>query len=528
MHDEAKRQIEEVGVHEGASLLHALFVDSVDSIFVCELNGNILLANKVACETHGYSLEKLMSMNIENLDDSGLGICGSPHVDGALSLPSTAPSSLQSSLQSNDERELVHVKQNGETFPVRIRVNHVQFSSKKCLLFVVRDISKLKKQEAELRQSSKMKAIGQLAGGIAHDFNNTLGGVLGYAELALEDALPGSIQEDNLEKLIKAAERAKKLVRQIRTFSRQSTPKKDVVQLVPLIKDVVQFLRVSIPSSVEIDSSVSVETQPIAGDASKIHELLLNLATNAVDAMNENGTLRITLEQSKFDDPIKGVVGEVAAGHYAVIHVEDTGCGIEPSFLELIFEPFFSTKLPDEGAGMGLPVVFGVVRSHNGNIQIESTPGQGTAFHIFLPVVPVESIAAPVPYTLPIGGTETILVVDDEDLLVDICSKLLKSMGYNVLATMDVNEALDILQDKNTTVDLLLTDQTMPQMQGDELATRAMKIRPGLPVILCSGYSKRIDEKTMHELGIAKFIQKPVRKKELAVAVREAFETVNK
>lgn len=493
---------------ESASLLHALFTQSLDSIFVCDISGKLLLANPVACRVLGYSLDEMMTMHLGDFDEAIINHGGN------------APKQLLV-LENMDEFETVYVKKNHDTVPVRIRVNAIHFNKKDCRLVVVRDITRLKFQEEELRHANKMNAIGQLAGGIAHDFNNSLGGIMGYAELAIEDAEEGSVQHSNLEKLIQAAERAKKLVAQILTFSRKSSTKRDVVQLVPLMKDVIQFLSVSIPSSVVIEAFISNATFPILGDSGKVHELIINLATNAVHAMREEGVLRITLEQVHSELPLAGVVGESPPGDYAVIQVEDTGCGIEPSLIHMIFEPFFSTKLPDEGTGMGLSVVFGIVRSHGGNIQIESTPAVGTIFRVFFPVVAISTVTAPTPYSMQ--GTGKVLVIDDEPLLVDIYSKLLESLGYDVISTMDVNEALDILQDHSVQLDLLLTDQTMPQMRGVELASRARKIRDGLPVILCSGYNKNVNAEIAAEHGIGTFLQKPVRKKELALAVRNAL-----
>lgn len=493
------------------SLFRGLFFQSLDGVCVLDVHGNILLANPSIGRLLGYKSEQLEKMNIEGL--------GSTHKEN-LRL-----SQFCSDSQVGDhcEFETMYLHQNGTSIPVRVNAGMVSFGETSGIVIVAKDISLLKQRETELWHFNKMQSIGQLAGGIAHDFNSTLGGIMGYADLAIEDAEDGSLQRDNLDKLLQAAERAKKLVNQILTFSKSSSSKKDAVPLVPLLKEVIQFLRVSIPSSVSIEASFENTTLPVVGDVAKIHELLINLVTNAVHAMCEQGVLQIILKQVNFENSFCGVVGDSPPGDYALIEVKDNGCGIEPSILNMIFEPFFSTKLPDEGTGMGLSVVYGVVRSHNGNIRIQSIFTQGTTVQIYLPVVPILIVKSPSFYPLTVGGNETILVVDDDPIMADICTKLLQSLGYQVIPTMDVNDALDFLQDKSVHLDVLLTDQTMPQMRGSELASRAMQIRPGLPVILCSGYSASMDEKTAKELGIAKYIQKPVRKRALDKAIRDVL-----
>ena len=498
---------------ESDELASALLAHSMDAVVICTTSGEIVWGNHAATELFGYSVAEMTKMNINAFDAA---LVEEGNVQGAIA---------KATRQEVNDSEMVFSDHDGRSFPVQVRMIPVVFRRQSRILCFVRDLSRLRKQEERLRQSNKMQAIGQLAGGIAHDFNNALGGIIGYGELAIEDAGENHIQKENLEKLLQAAERAKKLVKQILTFSRQNTPRKDSVFLSQLIAESIDFLRLSIPSSVMIEAALEKNVMPVAGDGTKIQEMLFNLVTNAVYAMDENGTLRIQLTQVGASEPFHGVVGDSPAGEYAVIYVEDNGCGIDPSIISHIFEPFYSTKHPDEGNGMGLSVVFGVVRSHGGNILIESSPGEGTRVRIYLPVTSMKTMSSPAPVTLPDEGNETLLVVDDEPLLVDICEKLLESLGYRVIATGDVNEALDILQDNTMRIDVLLTDQTMPQMKGAELASRAMQLRPGLPVVLCTGYSRSIDEAAAMQMGISCFIQKPVHKKDLAQAIRTALES---
>ncbi|MBN2527686.1 MAG: response regulator [Deltaproteobacteria bacterium] len=500
---------------DNTALLGILFDKSPDSIFICSKDGKVLRANAVATEYLNFDTYKHQSLNVHSPEE---------RLDGESTCLGMVPGF---SFEHEEEMERVFSRGDGRLCHVHIRTQPILFGGQDCILVVLQDISRLRKHEDRIRQASKMQSIGQLAGGIAHDFNNALGGIVGYAELAMEDAEGNLIQKENLEKLLLAAERAKKLVRQILTFSRQNTPRKDEVQLAALLEESIAFLRHSIPSTVSIETAIAQEAIAVAGDPARIQEMLYNIVTNSVYAMAEEGLLRISLEKIYTDTPVEGVVGEIAAGEYAVIRVDDNGCGIEPSLVHLIFEPFFSTKHPDEGIGMGLSVVFGVVRSHGGNIRIESKPGEGTSVWVYLPLVRANSISSPAPMRSE-SGVGTLLVVDDEPVLVDICRKLLTSMGYKVLATMDVNEALDILQDENIQIDALLTDQTMPQMKGAELASRAMKLRPGLPVVLCTGFRRNIDEEAAMKLGISKFIHKPVRKNELARVVKEVMKANGK
>jgi signal transduction histidine kinase len=500
-----------------ASLMHVLFNKSPDAIVVCSKDGWIRMANPAAGVLFKSTVNEMHQRNIRDFESER---------DGDAPITTTFLASTES--DAPWECEHVFVGGDGMPFLVNARMHSVNLSGSDLCLLIIRDNPTSPAREADLRQNSRMQAIGQLAGGIAHDFNNILGGISGYAELAIEDASENQIQRENLEKLLSAAERAKKLVKQIVTFSRPSTLRRDVVAMPKLLEETVAFLRSSVPCTIKIEYNVTNNVLAVAGDGAKIQEMLFNLATNAVAAMTEDGSedgiLRISLGAIQTDVPVRGVVGESPAGQYAVVTMSDNGSGIEPSILPLIFEPFFTTRHPDEGVGMGLPVVFGVVRSHGGNIRIESTVGEGTEVRVYLPAVPIRTISSPAPYISEPGGIETILVVDDEPLLVDIYKKFLKLMGYDVIAVMDPTEALDIIQDASIHIDALLTDQTMPQMTGMELASRAMALRPGLPVVLCTGFSKTVDEESALARGISGFIQKPVRKKELAKALRKALE----
>jgi PAS domain S-box-containing protein len=395
---------------------------------------------------------------------------------------------------------------------------------------VVKDITEKRAIESRLRQSEKMEAIGHLAGGIAHDFNNVLGGIIGYTDMSLEYAEKGSVLETNLHRVLTAGDRAKHLVRQILTFSQKGIQQKSVTAIRPIIKEVLELLRASIPSSVIIESDLRKDTKPVLADSTQIHEMILNLATNAVHAMARKGTLTVRLYTSVLDQESYGRVGRIEPGEYVVVEVADTGCGMDAQILAKAFDPFFTTKPVGEGTGMGLCVVLGVVQSHGGNLQVESSPRIGTAFKIYLPVTDLSaSFAPPESDTSTIkGGTERILFVDDEKLLVELAEEMLGALGYRVTGICSSLEGLKFLQEKSAEIDILITDQTMPGMSGVELAKAALKIRNDLPIILCTGYSLEISPERVAAIGISRLAMKPLSSRAFKEIVREVLDQKSK
>jgi len=383
----------------------------------------------------------------------------------------------------------------------------------------------LHKMEEHLRQSQKMDAIGQLAGGIAHDFNNVLSGIIGYADMSLSLVEKGSILESNQNKILQATDRAKNLVKQILAFSRQGNPQKLVTTIRPITEEVLDLHRSSIPSSVIIESDLHKEVKSVLADPTQIHQVLLNLATNAVHAMNRKGKLTVRLYATVLDHAEHGQSGEISSGEYNIIEVGDTGCGMDAATLSKAFEPFFTTKPVGEGTGMGLSVVLGIVQSHGGGLQVESRPGKGTVIKIYLPVsgegVPDKPHTAAL---MPLYGDERILIVDDERILVEMVEKILIPLGYTVVGVSDSLAAWNYIRDTSHEIDLLITDQTMPGMTGIELAKEALAIRKDLPIILCTGFSNEVNRETVEEMGIGRFIPKPYRSLEIGKAIRELLD----
>jgi PAS domain S-box-containing protein len=383
--------------------------------------------------------------------------------------------------------------------------------------------------EAQLFQAQKMETLGTLAGGIAHDFNNLLTGIIGYHELA-GDSLPAEHPaRECLAEARHASLRARELVEQILTFGRQSGNAEHVpLDLGSVIEEARRFLRATLPANVNIDVDAAPHCSPVMGDATQIHQVVLNLGSNAAHAMRQNGgTLRIALEPAEVSPDLALTLGGPPASSYVRLSVSDTGHGMDESTRRRIFDPFFTTKNTREGTGLGLAVVHGIVRSHRGAIDVESTPGRGSTFHIYLPTVAAENAAISMPdISAPRGGGEFVCVVDDEEV-VGSCTKLvLESQGYRSLIFSSAEQCLSHLQSNPTICSVLVTDQTMPGMQGTELAAAMRRLNPELPVVIMSGYFSKISPQALDELGQVELLAKPFTTDELAHAVHRALHPV--
>jgi signal transduction histidine kinase/DNA-binding response OmpR family regulator len=391
---------------------------------------------------------------------------------------------------------------------------------------ILRDITEHRKLEEQLRQAQKMESIGTLAGGIAHDFNNILTAVLGYADMVLEGLAPGSRNWKLQQEVINAGLRAKELVKQILTFSRQTEHDFKPLQLHLIIKETLKLLRASIPTTIEIRQDIDASCGAVLADPTQIHQVLLNLCTNSYHAMREKGgVLEVCLRETVIgqDDHIANL--ELTPGKYAKLSVSDTGAGIRLEDMEKIFEPYFTTKPVDEGTGLGLSVAHGIVKSHKGRISVYSEPGKGTVFNLYFPCIAAagETGEARSDELLP-GGNERILVVDDEEFIVRIEQFILENLGYRITATTSSKEALRIFAQQPADFDLVITDMTMPHLTGADLARKFLAIRPDIPLILCTGFNAQINEETAKEIGIREFALKPVSKRDLAYMVRRALD----
>ncbi|MDY6823976.1 MAG: ATP-binding protein [Thermodesulfobacteriota bacterium] len=387
-----------------------------------------------------------------------------------------------------------------------------------------RDITEQKKMEETFRQAHKMDALGTLAGGIAHDINNILASIFGYAELSLVEANANSELSDHLQRILQAGNRAKELVNQILAFSRQTEQEFKPIQLRLIAKEVFKLIRASLPAFIEVRQNI-VSDAVVMGDPTQFHQVLMNLCTNAGHAMEENGgTLTISLTETHLDSDFLQNYPELKPGNYLKLTVSDTGHGIPPHNMSRIFDPFFTTKEQGKGTGMGLAVVHGIISNHQGIILAASDPGQGTEFSVYLPCLEKEEQADPQADTPIPRGTERILFVDDEKTLVEVVRMTLESLGYTVDTRSDSRAALNAYKQNPGAYDLVISDMTMPHMTGDKLARALLAITPSLPIILCTGYSKKIDEEKARQIGIRTLIPKPLLRKDLALAVRSALD----
>ncbi|MBF0495176.1 MAG: PAS domain S-box protein [Deltaproteobacteria bacterium] len=391
---------------------------------------------------------------------------------------------------------------------------------------VIFDYTSRKRLEDQLRQAQKMEAIGSLAGGIAHDFNNILAPIIGYTEMILAELPKQSSMHQDLCQVLRAANRAKELVKQILMFSRMGGEQEMLpIELSPLIKESLKLLRASIPTTIEIHQNIAAKTTAALADATQIHQVLINLCTNAAHAMREHGgVLEIGLSEAEFDADTAAGYPELRPGPYLRLTVSDTGHGMDQATIERIFEPYFTTKEAGEGTGFGLAVVHGIVKRHQGTIMVYSEPEKGSTFSAYLPRIDREpETANDSSRTLP-QGTERILFVDDEMVLCDLCQKMLSQFGYQVTTVSESVEALETFRKQPDKFDLVITDYTMPKMTGADLAKEILSIRPDMPIILCTGFSEMISEDRAKSIGIREFVMKPLNKKSVAEVVRRCLD----
>lgn len=380
------------------------------------------------------------------------------------------------------------------------------------------------KLEEQLRHSQKMETIGTLAAGIAHDFNNILTPIIGYAEMCQRGISPESIISDHIRHILNAANRAKNLVLQILTFSCQGNQKREPVKINSIVKEVIKLLRATLPSTIEIKENIAANCGIVLADPTQIHQLLMNLATNAFHSMRETGgILNIQLASVEVDADLADQHTNLRVGTYVRLTVRDTGHGMNSSTMQRIFDPFFTTKSSTEGSGLGLSVTHGIVMSHDGEITVQSTSGKGTCFQIFLPRIKGDN-KKQMPHTLQtIEGKERVLVIDDEIEIVCMAEEMLTILGYQVTIKLVATEAVTAFRAHPENFDIVITDLTMPEMTGAELTKELKKIRPDIPVILISGFGEEITHDDLEKIGISEYVMKPMTIRELGTAIRRAL-----
>jgi len=498
-----------------------LFNFAGDAIFIHYPDGKLIECNQRAQEYLGYSREDLLERSFLNLSPGEYA--------------ETISKSLANLKESqNTFYETVHITKEGKAVPVEINSRLFEYQGEYAVLSIARDITERKRAEEEkaeladlLRQAQKMEAIGCLAGGIAHDFNNILQAVLGYTHLAMRRLPTDTVAYKHLEKVNQAGQRAAEVVQEMLTFSRQSQKDMRPTHLQPVVKEIMKLLRGSLPSTIEIETHIDPSCPAVMANPTQIHQVLMNLCINAYHAMRDHGG---KLEVSLMEVAVKPELAEdhpdLHPGLHVVLRVRDTGHGMDQATMQRIFEPYFTTKSAGEGTGLGLAMVHGIVKIHGGAVLVDSTLGGGSTFEVFLPVHIAES-SPPVVEDTEIEaalGTERILVVDDEQLIVNLAEHSLEEMGYRVNGYRSSMDALDTFRANPSAFDVVVTDQTMPHLTGIELAREISKIRPGIPILLCTGYGESLMGQNIQMSGVCEILKKPFDARALARAIRRAME----
>ncbi len=513
-----KRQQAENALGHSERKYHELLESIFDPIYTHDLNGRILSINTIAANALGYTPEDLVGKRVPKFLSKESG-------DFAVSqyLPR-----LQKAGHDMGTVEVIALDGQTHLFEYRSSLVLPQDGSP-YVSGLARDVTlqrESQRQVANLReqlnQARKMEALGTLAGGIAHDFNNILSAIIGYTEMSIDNIADGS-EEENAEflaRVIEAANRARELVRQILTFSRRSSGEKLPKRLQPIFEECLAMLRATIPANISINTRFNIPQAVIDCDATQIQQLLMNLCTNAAHSMElSGGNLTITVDQIELPDPSPMEKDGLARGEYVQILIHDQGAGIPEEISDRVFEPFFTTKPDKKGSGMGLAVVHGIVKDHQGKIDFTSSP-QGTTFDVLLPMSHGEEAGqTQTPTELP-RGDERIIFIDDEKALVDIGKKTLEKLGYQVTGFTNPAQALGRIRSKPGDVDLVITDQTMPGMTGLQIAGQVKKISPGTPVLLCTGFNNMVSQDKLAMNGVDQLLMKPVSRINIAQAIR--------
>ncbi len=490
------------------------FNSFTDIVTLQDLSMHIVKVNKAGCQILGLEQEKVIAHPCYELFHGSDEPCvGCPLLETRKDFQ---PYTKEMYHKKLDKTFLVSAA------PVMSATGELEY-----IAHVAQDISDVKKLEQELYQAQKMEAIGTLAGGIAHDFNNILSGIIGYSQLIQREVPTDSAAGQDIIEVINAGRRAADLVRQILTFSRKTESKSLPLRPHLLVKEALKLLHATLPTTIRIEEDIDPDCGTILADPTNMHQVIVNLCTNALHAMSdEKGTLGVSLQHCEVSETDFEGENNVSAGPFIVLSVSDTGSGMEQSTIDHIFEPYYTTKEVGTGTGLGLAVIHGIVQDAQGFIRVKSEPGEGSTFAVYLPLLQEKSGArdASVDTAHLQGGHERILVVDDEAFLVRVTQRQLENLGYYVTGTTDSKDALEKIRTNPDGFDLLITDQTMPGLTGAELAIAVKEIKPTLPIILCTGHSSVLSQEQSQTIGIARYIGKPVIGNALSDAVREVLD----
>ena len=490
-----------------------------DAVFLRDRHNVIRYWNRAASDTYGFSAEEAIGRTADEL------------LHTRLQLP---PEDLWHELETTDrwEGELVHTRRDGSEIIVASRwaVQRDALGAIEAILETNNDVTEHRREqeerrrlEASLMQASKLEAMGTLAGGIAHDFNNILGAILGYGELAQNEAPQNSSLRRYVDSVMNAGQRAKSLVARILAFSRSGLGQRMPVHVQSVAAEALDLLGASLPDDVRLERNLSAGDAAVIGDLTQIHQVVLNLGTNAIHAMKTGGVLTVKLDLIDVRAPVTLVTGTINPGEYVRLAVSDTGLGIEPNLRDRIFDPFFTTKGVGVGTGLGLSLVHGIATDLGGGVDVQSEPGRGTTFEVYLPCSGRVSRSEPESETLPLGNGEIVMLVDDEEVLVRLGEEMIARLGYEPVGYTSSSEALQAFRADPQRFDVVLSDETMPGMTGSQLAERIRTIRNNIPILLMSGYAAAPLAARAAAVGALEVLNKPLVARDMARSLENAL-----
>lgn len=515
LRDITERKQAEEALKESEKKYRLLFDNANDAILIAQ-DGVIKFPNSGVLELTGYTEEELSKFPFADLihpEDRNMVVERyKRRMEGDKEIPSMYTFRV--------------INKAGHEIVVNANVVRIDWEGRPAALSFVRDITHQRNLEAQLQQTHKMESIGTLAGGIAHEINNILGIIIGNTELAIDEVPEQNPAKEFLEETLMASIRAKDVVRQIMSFARKTPDIRKPIRIGRVVKEGLNLIRVTIPTSIKFRKEIYCDAEVVLANPTEVNQILVNLCNNSIDAIeDETGILEVRLEDLFLNNSSAIQYQDLKAGKYSKLTVKDNGKGIRPNIMDRIFDPYFTTKDVDKGLGMGLAVVYGIVKKHDGAIRVKSREGKGTTVEVLFPIIEIQPEIETKEEDELSTGMETILFVDDEASLVKMAKHILERQGYKVVGKTDSTDALRLFQKEPDKFDLIISDMAMPGIPGDRLAREILKNHSNIPIILCTGNSERIDGEKAKKLGIAAYIMKPLVRNDLLKTVRRVLDT---